>query len=694
MKKNRAFFMVIFTIVIAGSAYAQELAVRFIPEMTFPLDTTFDGDPLYTIGGGGTLTADIELFNFMAPFLEFGYRLAPFQSGVASSGAIHLLNGGGGLSLFAYPISRLRLGIGAGAGYYLGLSNDPPKANVFWNARAEAGFRFSPGFTLSACGEFVQYWESTQPLLSGVSVGLTANLNGNLFSQSSAALTIQGRQTRKIFPIINGKYGQTQTSFGTATITNTESAEIQDVVVTFQMTGYTSQPTVCLRTPYVPRGGSIEAPLWATFGEQVLSLSAETKVQGELEVRYLLLDTERTARQPITIGLNGRNELTWEDQRILAAFTSPNDPAVMENSKRVAGLIRDKVRSGIDEKLQYGMGLYEGLRLSEVFYSEDLATPYASFHRDGKKVDYVQFPYQTLSQKGGDYDDLAILYAALLESVSVDAALIPMDEDVCVAFALAMQEAEARTSFLDADAFIYRGDGTAWVPVRMSQLREGFLAAWQGGSKMYNDAKAAGREPPFFTLKEGWEKYKPVSLSDAAYTLPVVADEAVKDKFEKSLNRFIDREIAPKERKMLSDMGPTGGTVRQHNSLGVLYARYGLLDKAKAWFEKAAAKDSIPALSNLGNIAILEKDYEKAVGCFQAVLKLQPDNKAALLGLARAAYELDDFAQSDVLFARVQQLDAPLAAQFAYLQSNTEGSTSRASAVADRSAMVWNEDGE
>lgn len=84
------------------------------------------------------------------------------------------------------------------------------------------------------------------------------------------------------------------------------------------------------------------------------------------------------------------------------------------------------------------MGLFESLRLVGLKYSPDPSTPYAAYHKDLAKVDYLQYPYQTLSYKGGDSDDLAVLYAAILESVDVPSALIPLDDEMLVAFCLDM----------------------------------------------------------------------------------------------------------------------------------------------------------------------------------------------------------------------------------------------------------------
>jgi tetratricopeptide (TPR) repeat protein len=172
------------------------------------------------------------------------------------------------------------------------------------------------------------------------------------------------------------------------------------------------------------------------------------------------------------------------------------------------------------------------------------------------------------------------------------------------------------------------------------------------------------------------------------------SEEQVNVAFENAIVRFISREIGPRVQKLLSRMPNGEGTEKQHNTLGMLYARYDMLKEARVEFEKAAASSYVPALCNLGNIAFLEKSYEESMQYFEQALLLQPDTKAALLGLARAKYELDQFAESDALFSAVREMDPALAARFAYLSSRIDASASRASAVAERGAIFWSDEGE
>ena len=164
--------------------------------------------------------------------------------------------------------------------------------------------------------------------------------------------------------------------------------------------------------------------------------------------------------------------------------------------------------------------------------------------------------------------------------------------------------------------------------------------------------------------------------------------------FENVLGRFVVSEVEPKAKRLMAAM-QGAGSGRQRNSLGILYAQYGLYAEAKAEFEKAVALNHAPALVNLANVSFLLKDYEAAAAAFERALKAQPDNKAAIIGLARARYELDNFAEADDLFARVKAIDPALADQYAYLASKVDATQAlrASSAAADRGGgMTWDQE--
>jgi len=683
---------------VAGFSQVQA-NVKVSPEILVPMGNpsgvTKDGKDLdlYSLGYGVDLLAELPLYGFLGPFLDSGFQVIP-PNGVSGTS---LLSGlvGGGVSVFHYPIPRLSTWAGLSTGLaFTTLSRQSAESaplsglSPYWKIKSEVGYRFSPTFSLLGQVGYSQLLGTASPFYRGLSLGVSAHFAVGSSSSGGIATTMVKQET--ILPINYYKYEKLP--LGVLTVANAEEAEIQDVTVTFQAGQYTSRAVECGKVATLLRGQSLEVPVYAVFNEKVLGFSESTKIQGELKVTYQLLGAPKTASKAITVVFNHRNAATWSDPRVVGAFVSPQDPVMLELSKYLAGLVRVRARPEIDKNLQYAMGLFEGLRVYGLVWSADPAMPYSQARNRPGQVTYIQYPYQTLSFKSGDSDALALTLAEALESVAVSTALVPLADDVLIAFPLSMNEAQAKASFSVPANLIYE-NGEAWLPLRASLIRDGFLRAWQAGAELWR-AQPASKRLPLVRVADSWKEFSPIALADVSFKPVKPAEELVNQAFDNVLGRFATSEVAPKvERIQAGIQGQATG--KQLNSLGIVYAQYGLYDKAKGSFQKAADLAYTPAFVNLANVSFLQKDFEAAATYYRKALAAQAGNKAAMVGLARAQYELDDYTQADDLIAQVKALDPALADRYAYLSSKIDGiqAARASSAAADRGgAMTWDED--
>lgn len=652
--------------------------------------TNNDGTKLddFSVGGGLDLSADMSLFGFFSPFIEAGYGMVPAK-GVAGN-SLTFIPFGGGISLYAFPIPRLVARIdGSGGMAYATYSDKPQGLTYYWKAKGEFGYRFSPSFSILANGGYSQLLGSQASIFNGFFAGLVLNVGLDWLGGGGSGISTDVSKQETLLPIIY--YKTDKAPIGYIELRNGESAEIREVKVSFSAGAYTSRDAPCGQYPILLRGKSVEVPIYANFNDKVLGFSETTKIQGDISVSYKILDSRRAVSEAITVVFNNRNAATWADERVVGAFVSPQDPVMLELSKYVAGLVRVHARPEIDKFLQYGMGIFEGLRVYGVTWTPDPNIPYVEARKDPSKLAYIQYPYQTLSYKSGDSDAVALTVAEALESVAVPAAIVALPEDVIVAFPLDMGEAQARTTFSNLNNFIF-DSGKVWVPLRASMMRDGFLRAWQAGADLWRlHTEGSGPRPSLVKIEEAWKEYQPIALADVDFKPIKPTEDAVTLAFENVLGRFVTAEVEPKANRLLSEMRG-GGSPKQHNGLGIMYAQYGLYAEAKAEFEKAVTANYLPAIVNLANVSFLLKDYENAAMYFEKALAVQPDNKAALIGLARARYELDAYAEADQLFARVKVIDPALADRYAYLSSKVDAGTAlrASSAAADRGGgMTW-----
>jgi hypothetical protein len=679
-------------LVLAGSLLvflstlgAQDVRVRASPDILLPVGDT----DVFGLGFGGSFSADVDVFAGLAPYVGADVHfVAPAASNLDAS--LMLTTGGLGLGYFAFPLPRLKLGFSAGTGIYVGSYSSGidtyTTGNVFWRAGAEAGYRFSPSFTLSGAASYVDLMTKTDSFYKGIGVSVLADI-GFASKNAEGRVVLQSADSAPLFPILAADYARD--SFGAVVIRNAESAEIRNIEVWFSSQGYSSGPVLCAKVPYLPKGGTAEVPLLAELSDQVMTVTENVRVRGELTVKYEMLGQARSAGAETTISILNRNSLTWADPKILAAFVSPNDPSVLDVSKFVAGLVRSKARAELDSNLQYAVGIYEGLRLSGISWAADPQSPYSRSRQTPDEVDYVQYPYQTIAYRGGDSDAIAVLYAAELESVGVPAALIPLPDEVLVAFKLSSDETAVRRKFLEAGDFIFI-DGEAWIPVSGTVLREGFLRAWTKGAALVR-ASPDNRDQ-FFRLSDAWRRYAPAGVPDIAAAAKKPSADQLQAAFDNTIGLVVAKEVGPRAEQMRSGFGLGGGTGAQRNRLGILYAQYGMYNEALEEFKASAALDYPKAAINIGNVAFLTGAYDTAAAWFEKSLASSPNDASALIGLARSLYELDRFDEADVYFRRAANQVPEVGERYSYLSARITGTAARASAVMDRGGgMLWDE---
>jgi tetratricopeptide (TPR) repeat protein len=633
---------------------------------------------------------DIDFFDFLAPYLGADVRfVAPAATDL--DGSLFLASGGAGLGFFMFPMPRLKVGASAGSGIYVGSYTDAegeatPTGNLFWRTGAEVGYRFSPSLTLSGALSYIDFMRKSDSLYKGIAISIVADLGfGSSSKEGRAAL--QAAESVPVYPITAVEYAKD--SFGSVTIRNAESAEIRNVEIWFHSEGYTTGPVLCAKVPYLPKGSTTTAPLLASFSDQVMAVTENVRVRGEVRILYTLLGEARSAKAETTISILNRNALTWADPRKLASFVSPNDPAVLDSSKFIAGVVRARARTELDSNLQYALGIFEGLRLTGIAWAADPQTPYAKLRASSTEVDYVQYPFQTLAYRGGDSDDLAVLYAAELESIGVPAALIPLNGEVLAAFKMSREESATKTSFSDSGDFLFI-DGEAWAPVRVSLLREGFLRAWSEGSALIK-ANPDSRDR-FYRLADAWRRYPPAGVPGILATARKPSEEQVRAAFDNAVSLVVAKEVLPRAERMRASFDSGGGSGRQRNSLGVLFARYGMYAEALVEFQASAKLGYEKASVNIGNVAFLMADYKTAAAWFEKAANDTPSDVSAIIGLARSLYELDRYEEADVLFRKATSIVPDLAERYGYLSARLSGSAARASAVMEKGGgMLWDE---
>jgi len=352
-------------------------------------------------------------------------------------------------------------------------------------------------------------------------------------------------------------------------------------------------------------------------------------------------------------------------------------------------MVRDQPHKVFGDNFMLAIAIHNALSIYGISYVVDPNTPYEEFHENKLAIDFLQFPRQTLEYRAGDCDDLSILYAALLESLSVDTALIPVPGHIYIAVNLDMKPAEARKIFFNHGDFIFR-DGETWLPLEVTLVESSFINAWKEGARewhKYEPLEQAG----FYPVSEAWQVFEPVGLPGEAKGVDPPQTEMVEEAFTGELALIIQREINNQEMDLIERIVQSDNNPRLINQLGILYARYGLFDEAEKQFKKVLQKtDYTSALVNMGNIHFIRGEFKEAYDYYQRARKKNPDNPKLLLNIALVQYELEQYEDAQGSYEKVRLISPETARNYEYL--GTENITeARAADIQKKGTVIWEE---
>lgn len=411
---------------------------------------------------------------------------------------------------------------------------------------------------------------------------------------------------------------------------------------------------------------------------------------AEITLEYRMHGELYQTTRSETVRLYDRNAITWDDDRKACAFVTAKDPTVLSFAKNVVGTIRGTTNVTVSENLLKAMALHEALNLYGINYVIDPQTPYAELSQNKDSIDFLQFPRQTLEYKAGDCDDLSILYSALLEAVGVETAFITVPGHILMAFKLQMEPSRVKRSFLQADELIILND-EVWIPVEVTE-RGGFLRAWQSGAQQWRRHTASG-QAGFNAMHAAWEVYEPVGLPGEEKTLAVPPAERIVQAFQQELTRFINREIYPQVASLEEEIERSGKSPALRNRLGVIYAKYGLLDEAEEVFRQTlSAGEFIPTLVNLGNIYYLKEEWDQALEYYERAYRRAPDNPLVLLPIARVYHKLENYSRARSTYTKLKKTDPELAERYTYLDQRGEAGVRAADVAQIEGVVEWSDE--
>ena len=381
---------------------------------------------------------------------------------------------------------------------------------------------------------------------------------------------------------------------------------------------------------------------------------------------------QRVERQLERVYIAGKGKLSWNVEGMAAAFVTPSDLAVAGLAR---GLVQryDEVLAGKFNHSNIGKAavLFDALGMYRLSYQADQKTPFASISDDKTIFDTVQYPSELLAKaegvevKIGDCDDLTVLYASLLENLSIDTAFLEANDPgaghIYLMFDSGIPLDRAEDHFTSSAEYV-EWQGRVWIPVETTMYGFTFADAWRQGVNEYKRLKPRSLIDEVYVQK--WmQTYKAPVLPAQDIILP--AADRVDSLLARDLDYF-DRRTDEIALGSVTSLDTPDGAYEA----GVAYMRANHLEKASAMFARALGMrpGHADALNAQGVIATRRGKYDEALEYYRRSL-VADDNTGVRMNIALTYYLNGERERADASFSEVLSLDESYGELFDFLAS-------------------------
>jgi hypothetical protein len=268
--------------------------------------------------------------------------------------------------------------------------------------------------------------------------------------------------------------------------------------VSFFVDRFMDAPTES-RSVTVAPGATAEVELTAVFNDRVRSVAKMMIREANVLVTATPAETfdDRTSTPVL---FRGKNE--WDGSaESLRFFVTPDDPDVLRSSRDI--LLREH-----DALASAGAGMEAFVKSRTLINGFGGKLMYVADPR--LSADYVQYPAETLSLRGGDCDDMTVCFASLLGSIGVATAFVdvvppgdPGRSHIYLLFDTGLEARNGASVSENSKRYVLRkgksSRETVWIPIETTVITRGFDEAWTAGAQQYFDDVELG-----LGLARGW----------------------------------------------------------------------------------------------------------------------------------------------------------------------------------------------
>lgn len=410
-------------------------------------------------------------------------------------------------------------------------------------------------------------------------------------------IEMQRARFKPIYPSLDQHYKNNP--IGSITLYNNKSKTITDAKLTVFVHEVGSREEEISIPAMIPKEDTV-IDIKMGFNDRLFDRPRTVKVDIKLNYTYEGQPFQKANPQQ-DLEILSSKALDWKNRRSLASFVNPRDENLNYFVRNNIGAAFKNVSSNIlNPSLIKALQAYSFYRANGVFYSSDSSVS----NLDASATDEVPFPQQLLETKSGDCEDLLVLMAATLETMSVVTGFFDVPSHVMLAIKTDMSEAQILQNGLEPEYFI-EFKGAQWFPLETTMMgKEDFVTSWLMAISKYKEVVNSGRVPDIIEFADAHKLYPPSS-----YSKPIAA--AKFNKVSEAISLYQQDLIQLQNMSQLNrEMSFMDALEKypENNSVRLQYARYSVennnIEQAERLYKEVLNRDpgNFTALMNLGII--------------------------------------------------------------------------------------------
>lgn len=477
---------------------------------------------------------------------------------------------------------------------------------------------------------------------------------------------------------------------GSISVKNPHDEPVKQLKASVFIKKYMDFPTETEAIPSVAADETVGIDLYLILNTSVFELQEDLPVQVEITLDYAIQNSSQQQKKNASITIYRRTALSWDDTGKIASFIMPREKTITEFSHRVGAWIPGIEPYQFNKRLFRAIRICDGVGTYGIHYVEDPDSPISKILGQEHVIDTIRFPRTTLLIQSGDCDDSTALLGSLLESLGISTAIMTSPGHVFLAFD--SNEPASNAWLLQAEPFeILEHDGTIWIPLETTVLKDGFFKAWESASALVSKYDSEGAIE-FIPVETKRALYPALPLPDSNFTVVEPAVQAIDERFSESLTLFEQRIFAVILKRMTDNSHSLSGKkkLKIDNMIGILHAQFGKREEADSLFRSLIDQnpDYLSSYINWANLKLSAGEIEDGVLILEDALAEKPGSALINLLLAQSHYKLGNQKAVETYYNRAREASPHLAKRFAYLVDQEE-SASRASEAAADIIPLW-----